>query len=284
MSEFELLSKTEKRNELYFIINGEQIALTEALPDVEVLEFYKPVASQEGVYSTVEGQGGKQSHGTILNDNVCWVDLAVNAENMYYHHLVVEELDCLVFQDEAYYIWSTSYPGRRFPVIPKPFERDRQSDKVAKIRIEFDMYKGYSESRGTTLDSYTYDTELWQIGMGLPNSMDLKYIYTDREFEIYNAGNVSVDPEKLHELSIALSCIGAPLIQNLTTNTQFQYKAVLDKSDVLLLDGVHAYLNDDSCGRFTDWGFLKLKQGTNKIRISGASDITIAFSFRYLYK
>lgn len=271
-------------SELYFIIDGKEIKLSEEIPGIKVQEFYKPPANQLGVFVDQDGNGAKINRGTILQSNTPWVDLLVNARDLADYHLIVEELDRLIFQDKPYFIWSDMYPGRRFCVTPIPFERDREYYKVAKIHIEFDLFKGYAESRGTTVDPFMFDAELWQVGMGLPNGEDIPYIFTSNSFRVFNAGNIVVDAAKLHELSLVFSGEGSPIIQNLTNGDEFIYTKVLKKSDVLVLDGVHSYLNNLKCGRDTNFGYLKLQQGWNQIQIKGCTNINIVFAFRYLYK
>lgn len=258
--------------------------LSEEIPGIKVQEFYKPSANQLGIFVDQDGSGAKVNRGMLLHSNTPWVDLIVEAKDLVDYHLMVEELDRLIFQDMPYFIWSDMYPGRRFCVTPIPFERDREYYKVAKIHIEFDLFKGYSESKGTTLDPFTYDSELWQVGMNLPNGEDLPYIFTSNSFKIYNAGNIEVDAARLHECSIVMSAVGSPVIQNLSTGDEFRYLKNLKKDDVLLLDGVHPYLNNAKCGRDTNFGYLRLKQGWNDILVSGCTNINIAFAFRYLYK
>ncbi|MGG5737729.1 hypothetical protein [Bacillus cereus group sp. IBL03679] len=48
----------------------------------------------------------------------------------------------------------------------------------------------------TTIDPFTFDSGLWQIGQNLP-AEDLIYKHSTSSFRIYNASDIEIDPRKL---------------------------------------------------------------------------------------
>lgn len=238
----------------------------------------------EGIFKENDGTDGSVYAGQRLLQRMIRCDFVFEGSDIYDQYLIEREIHELFFLDEPYYIYFGRMPGIWYQVIPDNLTITKFGPRNGEFSIEFNNFDGFGKSRGTTLDSFCFEDELRQIGMNLPNGEDIPYIFTGNRFRLFNAGNLNVNPECRHELVIALTCIGTPTLTNVTNGTSFKYNKNLSKADVLLLDGVHAFLNDKKCGRDTDFGYLKLNKGWNEIRLDGCSSITIAFEFRYLYK
>lgn len=110
---------------------------------------------------------------------------------------------------------------------------------------------------------------------------------TSQKFSIYNAGNVTVEPEGMMYLKtfiMGLTTNDKPfIIRNKTTNEEF----ILNKAGVgnnLLIDGLNVTLNNVNVLRDTNFNFIKLESGLNEFEIIGGIYSGLYFDFRFYYK
>ncbi len=105
-------------------------------------------------------------------------------------------------------------------------------------------------------------------------------------FTVYNAGNVTIEPESMM-LNIIANTVytdGDFTIKNLTTGEVFIFKASLSGVS-LLLRGVNVLVSSIN-NRFRDSNkqFISLAPGDNEFEVSGGTFNHIRFDFKYLYK
>src|SRR5699024_1262774 len=139
----------------------------------------------------------------------------------------------------------------------------------------------------TTLNPYEWDVDLWQWGQGIPFG-DVDYSYSNRSrFNIYNAGNITVDPRKVYmDLLITIQAVTNNYIeiQNKTTNETYRYDGKLTANDTLRVDGIRSTKNSLAVFRDTNKKLITLVPGDNEIEILGASKIeNISFDFKFDY-
>ena len=72
-------------------------------------------------------------------------------------------------------------------------------------------------------------------------------------------------------------------LKNTTTNTSWTYNKNLGGNDTVILNGINTYKNNNLDSSSTDYGYLTLKPGFNKIEVDGASDLDITFSFPFMF-
>lgn len=157
---------------------------------------------------------------------------------------------------------------------------------TALITIPFDNPSGLKYSLGYSDDVMGYDSGLWQMGMNLPNGVDLTYHYTDNHnFQIYNASDITIDPlQKYHQLQIIIkSTHGGVDFINKTTGDELVYGDYLTQSDELVFDGLNCYLNGELANNATNFSRMTLAPGYNNIVIRGTTPIDINFHFKFLY-
>ncbi|EMG27081.1 hypothetical protein X560_0376 [Listeria fleischmannii 1991] len=201
--------------------------------------------------------------------------------------MVKREIKKLVGSRESYFVRYEREPGNLFAIdnVKITWENEEKAMFAgAVLTLEFNVYKGYSESWATTLDPMLFSTNKWAIGLNLPLGEDLSYIHTDKTFRIYNASTDTIDPRMRHKLTIALSCEGQPTLTNETTGDYFTYYKALKKTDVLVLSGVYPYKNDTHCGKDTNHGVITLATGWNEFELTGAEEIEIKFDFPFVYR
>ncbi|WP_424349936.1 phage tail domain-containing protein [Latilactobacillus sp. 5-91] len=164
----------------------------------------------------------------------------------------------------------------------KPIE-DGAHDAL--FTIPFENPSGYKYSLARSDNLYNYDSELWQVGMNLPNGEDLNYQFKNNRFKVYNASDIPIDPYfQKHDLKIISHFSGSSLkITNLTNGSSWQYQKPATASDSIILDGVRTTLNGQPASVNTDFGNLTLEVGWNDIAVEGATAMDITFSFPFIY-
>jgi hypothetical protein len=197
--------------------------------------------------------------------------------------LLRDEVFRIFRNDEVFYVIESRNPGRRWLVrIETPFIIDQQG-LYGFFDVEFIADNPFAESIGTTLDPLTFDTDLWQIGQGLTID-DKTYQFTTSTFQVYNAGDIAVDP-RVFPLTITFTGASTNLaITNVTTGEVWEYTGTTQAGDVIKLDGKRSTKNGLSVFRDTNRTVIKIAQGWNDFTITGASGtFTISYDFRFYY-
>lgn len=146
----------------------------------------------------------------------------------------------------------------------------------------------YLETTYTTQDLYKSGYSALVERYGLADNIHIdytKYTFTESQFEIWNAGNVEVDP-RYSELKIIVKGVtstGNFRIENLSTGEFFIYKESLT-NQTLVLDGTKVLIGIANKLRDSNRQIITLSPGLNKIKISGGTITNVAFDFKYYYK
>ncbi|MEJ9151068.1 phage tail family protein [Bacillus smithii] len=202
--------------------------------------------------------------------------------------------DFYLFRNEVFKIFMTKEPFYLIDDEREPSKRWKLQaeseftiEKISKygtFEIDFVSHQVYAESVGTTLDPFTFDSELWQFGEGLLESDDLKYVHNTSSFQIFNAGDITIDPR---ERPLKITFTGASnnlSITNNTTGDVWSYTGASVNGDIITLDGVRSLKNGTSIFGSTNRKLITLAPGWNDFTVTGASGIfTISFDFRFYY-
>ncbi|MFT8557883.1 phage tail domain-containing protein [Liquorilactobacillus hordei] len=153
--------------------------------------------------------------------------------------------------------------------------------------VNFDNPSGYKYSMVNSDVLKTYSTGAWaNYGQNLPYNEDTQYTFQSmNNFRVYNASDIPIDPYfQHHELSIIIKHKGTGFtITNKTNGTSYTYFGTMNSSDTLVLQGLSTYKNGVIDSNNSDYGYLKLETGWNDIKVTGATDATITFSFPFVY-
>ena len=152
--------------------------------------------------------------------------------------------------------------------------------------ITFENPSGYQYSLVNSDVLKEYNQEAWQLGGNLPNGQDLQYNFVNQtQFQVYNASDIAIDPyTQRHELKVIVKHTGGTFaVKNQTTGDTWQFNGSMNANDVLMLDGINTYLNDDMIDDKANYSYLTLTPGYNDIRVIGAVDLDITFSFPFIY-
>jgi phage-related protein len=241
------------------------------------------------------GVDGQQFLNQKMDVRTITIDFYVKGSDEYDLQMLMHDIYSFFYQPRPYHLRTSREPGLRYLVVPTPFEFNALSFRERTFSLAFTNIGAYASSFVETGTPMTYDSGAWQYGQNLPNGVGLSYHFTANSFQVYNAGDVTLDPRNGITLKIVLKGVGTPTIKNITTGDTFTLNKELTLSDTLTIDGVYPYLNGERCGRDTNHGIIRLagrdwhngqddSYQYNQFQISGMTDIDVQFITRFLYK
>jgi Phage tail protein len=235
------------------------------------------------VKEKVDDRNGYIDLGTTYEGKTIKSTITVLAVDGLDYPFIRNEIFKLFDSKEFFYILPDEEPGKRYRVkYDSPYSLSRQG-LTGTFSISFTSDLSFSESIGTTLDDFTLDSNLWQIGQGLIAD-ELIYKHYTNSFEIFNAGDVEIDPREL-PLKISFKGKSTNLtIMNKTTGDSVTYTGVTIAGDTFTLDGVQILKNGSSVFGNTNRKIIRLAAGWNEFTITGTEDpFEILFDFRFYY-
>ena len=160
---------------------------------------------------------------------------------------------------------------------------------VSTFTVEFETTElPYFETIYTTLELHDTGFDVNAEKYGLVDNIDsdkVLYRFTESTFNVYNAGNVKIEPESM-ELVIQINNASTPgtlSLRNLTTGEEFRLtKSLTDRH--ISLNGMN--IRNDTVNAFRDSNrrFISIAPGDNQFEITGATFSEVWFRFKYLYK
>ncbi|MCM3792510.1 phage tail family protein [Priestia megaterium] len=231
---------------------------------------------------------GTYTLGTVLDGRSMKVSFFLKTTDFYDFTLIRNEV-FKIFNglDYLYIVDKLKEPAKRWKVkVSNGYEMNKINQVASQFDIEFFSDSPYSESIGTTQDIGNGDFESWQYGQGLITE-DLTYDSTAVSFQIYNAGDIKIDPRTLPMLiEVTASQTSADIymsLSNKTTGEDWVYRGATIAGQVFQLDGVQTLLGGASVSNKTNFGLISLNSGFNNIsRNSGISRVKFINRFYYL--
>lgn len=212
------------------------------------------------------------------------------------YHLFKSKLRSTVYQREPYYVWHSDMPGKKYAVLPSVTEIEDLYSRNGKVTLKFSVFKGYSESLKET-DQFSLSSGDWQFEAGVLSDDEIKYTHDTTAFKIYNGSSDTINPLLRHQFKLLVN-IDAPngfKIKNKTTSKKlndgtetdvFEYKKGIKKSQQLVINGVHPFIDNKRVGIDTNWQWLTLDKGFNEIEITGKniSNVQTQWVFPFIYR
>lgn len=160
---------------------------------------------------------------------------------------------------------------------------------VSTFTVEFETIElPYFETIYSTLELHDTGFDATAEKYGLVDNIDdekVKYRFTESNFTVYNAGNVTVEPESM-ALVIQISNASIPgtlSLRNLTTGEEFRLtKSLSDRH--ISLRGMNVLDGTVNAFRDSNRRLISLAPGENQFEITGATFSEVWFSFKYYYK
>ena len=160
---------------------------------------------------------------------------------------------------------------------------------ISTFTVEFETTESpYFETIYTTLELHDSGYSATAEKYGLVDNINdekVKYRFTESDFTVYNAGNVTVEPES-SQLYIQMNYVTADgnlKVTNKTTGENFEYHQPTDRRHIVL-DGMVMTVGGVNGFRDSNRRFISLAPGDNEIEITGGTFEQVYFRFKYLYK
>ena len=172
-----------------------------------------------------------------------------------------------------------------YPNLPE-IKPDQNGSHYATFSMNFDNPSGFRYSLYRSDGTYSHDDDGVQVGMNLHNNEDqYQYHFTTKQFKVYNASDVPIDPWKYKsDLRIIVKFSGNSLkLTNTTTNTEWTYQKPSNGQDTIVLDGIVTTLNTNPASANSDYGTIRLATEWNNFTVDGADSVDITFSFPFVY-
>ena len=265
---------------------------------------------------SVDGRKGSVDYGTNIGDRSISVPMIFKARDLHDYAHLRDELFGILDDDEPFYIremrrkdylqyefvdfgqsptWSNGVEneyvnGKQYKVrMDSNISPEQWDDKPnGDITIEF-VTSGlpFAESIYTTLELHNSGYSATAEKYGLVDNIDdekVKYRFTESNFTVYNAGNVTVEPESMDINIIIAGCNGNKItIHNKTTGDKLEINVLMSghlvtqRGMVVTVGGVNRF-------RDTNRRFISLAPGDNVFEISGATFERASIDFKYYYK
>ena len=145
------------------------------------------------------------------------------------------------------------------------------------------------ESKYTTLELHDSGYSATAEKYGLVDNIDdekVQYRFTSNNFTVYNAGNVTVEPESMM-LNIIVNAVQSTnnfTIRNKTTGEEIILKRASTGSHFRIQGMVIGLGGITNIFRDTNRRFISLAPGDNQFEILNGTFEEIRFEFKYLYK
>ncbi|PFJ12077.1 phage tail protein [Bacillus cereus] len=232
----------------------------------------------------VDGTDGLLDGGTRRKERKMSAEITIESVDHYDYDLLKDEIYRLFDSKESFYIVRDVQPGKRYEVkCDSPFSIARIAYELGEFSISLVAYRPFAESIGTTMNPFTFDSELWQIGQGLV-AEDVQYIHKTSSFRIHNAGDVEIDPRKLPLVVRVRGATNGLTITNRTTGDVFKLNIPTASGDTIELNRVRVLKNGNTVFSSTNRKVIKIATGWNDFIVSGVTGaFQIEFDFRFYY-
>lgn len=238
-------------------------------------------------YTTDTGVDGSVYSTSQVGKNVINARFYLTYGDWYDYKMKKHEIAQFFMQKGLYRIRSDAEPGIVKFVRAGNFTIKNPEDRshVVQFMIPFENPSGVKWSLPYSDGLMTYDQNLWQYGMNLPNGIDLKYHFVnEHHFKIWNASDITIDPAQRYGLKIIITGqTGKFDMVNQTTGDEIVYVNSLQPNDQLVWDDMYCYLNGELCTDSTNLAWMRLVPGWNEFKIYGYNNVDIRFHFRFVY-
>ena len=249
------------------------------------LDIFVSSIGKERHTDKVEGMSGEVNYGSSYTSRDVELTMWFKSKDTIDYRLLRDELYAYFDSYDYFYVIETNKPTRALKIV---IDENIQDKRI-------NTYYGEITINAKTVDNpfwvslYTAK-ELNDSGYsalvekyGLVDSIHDEYQqfkFSERNFTIWNAGNVTVEPETMYLKITATGSNGVLEIRNKTTGDVFKVNA--EFSGDLVIDGINAQLKGTNVFRDTNKRFISLATGKNDFEVIGEfNDITIDFRFYY---
>ncbi|MEK3813147.1 phage tail family protein [Bacillus subtilis] len=246
-------------------------------------EFNPSSPSPRNEAEQVTGVHGLVDCGTTYDARIIKCSFYLKAADVPDYYLMRDEVFKLFDSRQPFYITESYNPGKRWLVKTNAEYSIDQQWIYGMFDVDLVAFSPFAESIGTTLDSFTFDSNLWQIGGGMIDETPT-YKHKTTAFEIFNAGTETITPRQFPLVIVYKGASNNLTITNKTTGDVWKYSGSTAAGDTIILNGVRATKNNVSIFGATNRKLLTIAPGWNDFKLSGTSEsFEISFDFRFYY-
>ena len=254
------------------------------------LEIFVGSVGKERTVDSVDGRSGVVDYGFNYTDRPVSLFLRIKAADAADFRLLRNEVFATFDVGSAFYVAEADVPSRVLKVVvDESYIPDRLTEEYADFDINCRTLDSvFWESKYTTLELHDTGYSATAEKYGLVDNIDdekVKYRFTENTFTVYNAGNVTIEPESMY-INIGMrnvSTSGGFKILNETTG-DFHVINTSHQKRHLRINGMVATNGTINNFRNTNRKFIRLFPGDNVFKISGGTFDEIEVDFKYLYK
>jgi hypothetical protein len=233
---------------------------------LDCLSFYVDSLSANHDSETVEGKDGEVDYGTTYNSRELHSRFLYRQESYVAFHENKDKVYKLFEPKAELTLIDTRLPHKRWTVkVDSDFTLNNEE---ALNWIEFDL-DFISYSTYSIADEKTIKTHQGSSG--------------NHSFIIFNDGDVELDPREYDLLITFKGASNQLRVVNEMNGTQWQYKKTTQADDVVTIDSLYSYKNNQSIFGDTTYEVITLEKGSNEITVYGAEDYSITFEFLARY-
>lgn len=246
-------------------------------------EFNPSSPSPRNETEQVDGLHGLVDCGTTYDARIIKCSFYLKAADIPDYYLMRDEVFKLFDSRQPFYITESYNPGKRWLVKTNADYSIDQQWIYGMFDIDFIAFSPFAESIGTTLNLFTFDSDIWQIGEGLIDEVPT-YTHKSTSFRIFNAGDETIDPRQFPLRIVYKGASNNLTITNSTTGDVWKYTGSSASGDTIILDRVRATKNNNSIFGVTNRKLVSIAPGWNNFKLSGTSgSFEITFDFRFYF-
>ncbi|MGM0903058.1 MAG: phage tail domain-containing protein [Bacillota bacterium] len=275
-------------------LNGEQVRFSEI--GLIPRDFLVSTASVREYKSEITGRPGTIDKGADYGPRTITVPFMFESEDLMRYPKKRDEVFFWLGGKEEYWI----YEGRSHGYVDFEAPGETQESKPVFFESEIIYSKRYLVRRTSNLapdqtgtwglDSIAFETTELPFAESPETTLveSNGYVYTfsnPATIQVYNGGTETVDPEE--GMHLVIKYVGASTdltIRNQTNGTEWSYTGSSATGNEIKIDGIHSELNSLSIVRNTNLEVIKLEPGWNTIEVTGATNGTLSFDFRWYFR
>ena len=258
---------------------------------VKPLDIFVSSVNKRRLTEEFEGRSGTLNYGYDYGERSVDLSLWLEAHDTIDYRLIRNELYAFFDAHDVFYIEETRVPSRVLKVtIDESYIPERINQTHSSVEISCRTLDSvFWESKYTTLELHDSGYSATAEKYGLVDNIDdekVKYRFTESNFTVYNAGNVTVEPESMYLRIIASEVTSSNnfTIRNKTTGDEFVLKRESNGSHVRLIGMVASMGSITNIFRDTNRRFIRLAPGDNEFEILNGTFAQISIDFKNYYK
>mgnify|MGYP002717416775 CR=1 FL=1 len=259
---------------------------------VTPLDFLVSAIEKERYIETVNGIPGNVNYGFDYKER----EVTLNFWLRHYHgehdqKLLKSELYAMLDSQPYFYVSDDRLPTRVLKLtVDEPYLPDRiNGSNISTLEIKGQIIGlPFWRTKYTTqdIDTYGYNAIVDKFGLADGIQIDyLNYTFTEPQFDIWNGGNVEIDPRNM-PLKITIENVNSEgnfSVESFTNGSQFVFKKPITNQTVTL-DGTKVLIGINNRLRDSNRKFVSLNKFRNTLRIKNGTFSKVKIDFPFFYK